>query len=118
MSNLRWSGPISAREIGWHYDAYTTGVTGPVARVFECRELEQMPVLPYPSGRRRYLYLAMLRSPGRVVGVYQSLRKAKVECERAWLQTEPRVITPVCEARQVSPMRFSGCFDPGSRVRD
>jgi len=64
--NLRWSGFIVAFDEGPHYDGWLDGHR--VARVFACRKLAGLDVPPYPSGRRRRLYLA-LADVGRTWGL-------------------------------------------------
>lgn len=87
MADLKWHGPIAAWEIGPHYNGWLKSKR--LARVFECRTLEGLAVLPHPNGRARRLYLALVRPDGRghVLGVYRSLRKAKAECEK-WCARE------------------------------
>jgi hypothetical protein len=79
---LRWSGFIAAFDEGPHCDGWHEGRR--VARVFACRKLAGLDVLPYPSGRRRRLYLALADAGGTwgLVGVYKSLPTAKRACEK------------------------------------
>ncbi len=80
---LRWSGPVASFDVGPYRDGWRGAER--VARVFACRKLAGLDVLPYPSGRPRRLYLALADVGGTwaTVGVYKSLRTAKRECERA-----------------------------------
>jgi hypothetical protein len=82
-SAVRWDGPVAAFDEGTHHDAFLAGER--VARVVVCRRLAGMDVMPYPSGRRRRLFLALAGVDRRmqIVGVLKTLRAAKRECELA-----------------------------------
>jgi hypothetical protein len=82
-TRIRWDGVWATDfDEGPHMDGYRDGRY--VARVVKCRKLAGLDVLPYPSGRRRRLYLALADVGGTwgLVGVFKSLRTAKQECER------------------------------------
>ncbi len=87
-SALTWTGPVRAFAEGLHYDGLLAGVR--VARVVACRTLDGLPVLPYPSGRRRRLYLALVDVGGArgIVGVFKSLQAARRACAERIRRTQ------------------------------
>jgi hypothetical protein len=100
-TRIRWDGRwISYYDVGPHVDAFQGGRHA--ARIFECRRLAGLDVLPHPSGRRRRLYLALARVGGTwgVAGVYKSRRTAKRAVARVLRGQEREARTPGRSASQ------------------
>lgn len=86
MEKLQWRGPMAIFDVTWTFDGVEHGDWRPVAVVVKSGLLDRVPIVPYPSGRQRYLYIAALRNPDRVLSVHKSLRTAQAACERAYFE--------------------------------